>query len=163
MLKVTSQEWCQKSRNLQPLDVLACKSANKPSFQNLFAKLQAKMSRSCRFLLFWHHSYDLTLRRIWDLRFNKNTLSEAIGSLEAVARCNSSDALSFTLHSTVSLYANVLADSFTKNYYSKLRVKVTISTFNPVGSWFHFRESVGTKCSGLANLTKDTYYLWQGA
>ena len=29
----------------------------------LLAELQAKMSRGCRFLLFWHHSYEVTLTR----------------------------------------------------------------------------------------------------
>ncbi len=69
---------------MQCLDVLACNSANKPSFQNLqkglfaqrsldgkdglLAELQAKMSRGCRFLLFWHHSYEVTLRFSYSLR-----------------------------------------------------------------------------------------------
>ncbi len=76
-LKVT---WCQNSKNLLSLDILACNSAKKSSFQNstkhlfaqcsidvgfwkdgLLAELQAKMYRGCRFLLFWHHSYEVTL------------------------------------------------------------------------------------------------------
>ncbi len=31
----------------------------------LSAELQAKMSRGCRFLLFWHHSYEVTLRKLF--------------------------------------------------------------------------------------------------
>ncbi len=67
--KDTCWLWCKNSKNLQLLDIQACISANKPSFQNLtnivgwptskkglkdalLTELQARMSRSCRFLLF---------------------------------------------------------------------------------------------------------------
>ncbi len=59
---------------MQPLDSVACNSANKPSFQNPFkiflnclsAELQTRMSRGCRFLLFLlsiYHNFQVSL--IW--------------------------------------------------------------------------------------------------
>ena len=55
------------SKYMQPLDIFACNSVDKPSFQNptkdlLLAELQAKMPRGCRFFLLKHHSYEVTLR-----------------------------------------------------------------------------------------------------
>ena len=85
---------------MQPLDVLACNSANKQSFQNLtknpfaqcsldvksvvtsmehwlkrlfvrflkdglLAELEARVPRSCRVLLFWHHNYQVSLNNIY--------------------------------------------------------------------------------------------------
>ncbi len=54
---------------MQLLDVLVCNFANKPSFpfldflkDGILAELLVKMSRSCRFLLFWAHKYQVTLR-----------------------------------------------------------------------------------------------------
>ncbi len=48
---------------MQLLDILVCNLANKPSFQKMviLAELQVKMSRSCRFLLFLTHKYQVTL------------------------------------------------------------------------------------------------------
>ena len=64
---------------MQLLNVLVCNLANKPSFQNLtkrpfcgfwkdgiLAELQVKMSRSCRFLLFLPHTYQVTLTYFWN-------------------------------------------------------------------------------------------------
>ena len=86
-IKVTSQEWCQNSRTLQPLDVFACNWKD-----GLLAELQAKISRGCRFLLFWHHSYEVTLKGdnlrpfaknkligVGFLRFKKNNNNKSTG------------------------------------------------------------------------------------
>ena len=57
--------------------IWACNSANKPSFQNptkknktkkncirvKLAELQARMSRGCRFWLFLHHNYQVSLTK----------------------------------------------------------------------------------------------------
>ncbi len=75
-------------KNMQLLDVSVCNSANKPSFQNptkshfaqssiygksavsgfekivyLIAELQVRTSRSCRFLLFLPHKYQVSLKQ----------------------------------------------------------------------------------------------------
>ncbi len=44
-----------------------------PNFEHGWIwKLQAKMSRGCRFLLFWHHSYkvNLNVRNFWQALYN---------------------------------------------------------------------------------------------
>ncbi len=48
------------AKDLQPVDILACNSANK---DGLLTELQAPMSRKCRFLLFFHHNYQVFLRK----------------------------------------------------------------------------------------------------
>ncbi len=43
-IKVTRHSCFKNSKNLRPLDILACNSANKPSFQNLTKSLFAQCS-----------------------------------------------------------------------------------------------------------------------
>ena len=60
--KVTRHLCFKNNKNLQPQDILAFNSANKPSFQHcLLAELQAWTSRSCKFLLFLKHRCLVTL------------------------------------------------------------------------------------------------------
>ncbi len=79
--------WVKNSENMQLLDVLVCNFVNKPSFPNptkrpfsrfwkddILAKLQVKMSRSCRFLLFLPYKYQVSLNLILTEFSNFNIL-----------------------------------------------------------------------------------------
>ncbi len=94
-LKDTWYLWCQNSKNQQLIDILACYSANKPSFQNptkgilkdgSLAESQARVSRCCRFLLFWHHNYQVSLKFTYGPTSDTNTVNILVSRGEPAAR-----------------------------------------------------------------------------
>ena len=52
-----------KACHFSPFQLQLCHQRALQKCRRLLAKSQARMSRDCRFLLFWHHSYEVTLRQ----------------------------------------------------------------------------------------------------